>query len=229
MGTVSTNLLPNQTGLDLGSPDQQWDLFANNLTAINVTFDGVPVTTGDAKSLQGTPIDPTAPTANQILQIVGGTWTPTTFTASSNATQIQGRNVSANAPADTQALIWNAGLNQWIPTNQTGGGGGASFGYVAVGFSATPTFTPSPVGSCTFEMTLTGNVTSSTFTTAGLSAGTLMTFILNQDATGGRTFQYPTGFQGATVIGSFPNQSTSQQFLYNGSVFKATSIGVSYP
>lgn len=225
MGTVSTNLLPNETGLDLGSPDQQWDLFARNLQATNVTFDGVPVSTGDAKSLQGVPISVTIPTSGQQLTFNGTFWAPAT--AGTNATQIQGRPVSANAPVATQALIWDGA--QWIPTNQSGGGGGASFGYVSVAFSATPTFTPSPVGSCTFEITLTGNVTSSTFTTAGLSAGTLMTFIINQDSTGNRTFRYPTGFLGSTTVGAFSNQTTVQQFLYNGTSFKAIALGVSYP
>jgi len=227
LATINTDLLPNATGQNLGSPDQEWDGFFKDLTATNVTFDGVEVSTGDAKSLQGTPVSAVAPSANQVLELIGGIWTPTTPVAGTNAITIQGRPVSANAPVAAQALIWDGA--QWIPTNQSGGGGGASFGYVAVGFSATPTFTPSPVGSCTFEMTLTGNVTSSTFTTAGLSAGTLMTFILNQDSTGNRTFRYPTGFQGTTTIGSSALQTTVQQFLYNGSVFKAIAIGVSYP
>lgn len=191
MGTTNSDFLPNESGLNLGSPDQQWDGFFKDVTVAGIfSSGGVPVATGDATSLQGIPVSP-------------------------------------NAPAINQALIYNGSV--WLPQNQSGGGGGASFGYVAVSFSATPIFTPSPVGSCTFELTLTGNVTSSTFTTAGLSAGTLMTFILNQDATGSRTFAYPTGFQGATIIGSFANQTTVQQFLYNGTVFKAIGLGVSYP
>lgn len=227
MATINTDFLPNATGQDLGSPDQQWDGFFKDVKVTGNLFAGVPIATGDATSLQGTPISAVPPTPNQILVDVGGIWTPTTPVAGTNALTIQGRPVSSNAPVATQALIWDGA--QWLPTNQSGGGGGASFGYVAVAFIATPTFTPSPVGSCTFEMTLTGNVTSSTFTTAGLGPGSIMTFILNQDATGNRTFKYPTSFQGASIVGNFALQTTSQQFLYNGTVFKATGIGVSYP
>lgn len=36
---------------------------------------------------------------------------------------LQGRDVSAGAPADTQALVWNNGASQWEPQNQAGGGG----------------------------------------------------------------------------------------------------------
>jgi len=60
--------------------------------------------------------------------------------------------------------------------------------YYPVTFSATPTLSNSR--SAVFDMTLTGNVTSSVFTTTG-RAGTQ--FILNacQDGVGGRTFAFP--------------------------------------
>lgn len=37
MGTIATNLLPNATGLDLGSPSQRFDIFAKDLTADAIT------------------------------------------------------------------------------------------------------------------------------------------------------------------------------------------------
>jgi hypothetical protein len=47
-------------------------------------------------------------------------------------TQIQGRAVSATAPADTQALMWNAASNRWLPQTVTGGGGAQPSGIVVV-------------------------------------------------------------------------------------------------
>jgi hypothetical protein len=50
MGTFNNNLLPASTGLNLGSPDQQWDLFANDLTiAGDATISGS--ISGNAKVL----------------------------------------------------------------------------------------------------------------------------------------------------------------------------------
>lgn len=179
MGTTNTNFLPNETGLDLGSPTQQWDGFFDNLT-VNDTF------------------------------ISGGV-----VIATGNATKLQGRPISANAPVINQALIWDGA--QWIPTNQGGGGGGgATFGYVTTAFSATPVFAPNPVGSCTFAITLTADVTSSTFTSAGLSAGCLFNFKIAQDGTGGHLFAWPALVLGTQPISTTASQTTVQNFFWDG-------------
>src|SRR5262249_50755941 len=57
-------------------------------------------------------------------------------------------------------------------------------GLVTVAFSATPSFDASAGSS--FQMTLTGNVTFSTFSNG--KAGQTYTFILKQDGSGGHTF-----------------------------------------
>lgn len=188
MGTTNSNFLPNETGLDLGSPTQQWDGFFDNLT-VNDTF------------------------------ISGGV-----TIASGNATKLQGYPISPNAPALNQALIWNGTV--WIPTNQSGGTAGATFGYVATAYSATPVFVPNPVGSCTFAITLTGNVTSSTFTSAGLSAGALFNFKILQDGSGAHTFAWPALALGTQPISTTANQTTVQNFFWDGTNLLATGFPV---
>ena len=66
----------------------------------------------------------------------------------------------------------------------------SDYGVNAVAFSPTPQFDLSL--SNTQEITLTGNVTSSTVINA--QPGQFVTFIIHQDATGGRTFVPPAGF-----------------------------------
>jgi hypothetical protein len=85
---------------------------------------------------------------------------------------------------------------------------------LVVSFSATPTFNmaaPSlnqvhPV----FEITLTGNVTSSSVSGA-FTAGQIVTFHIAQDATGGRTFVPPAGVP-IDTIDSTAHQVNSQSF-----------------
>lgn len=44
-----------------------------------------------------------------------GAWPPSGGGGSGNATQLQGRNLAATAPADTQVVTWVAGDNAWEP------------------------------------------------------------------------------------------------------------------
>ena len=83
--------------------------------------------------------------------------------------------------------------------------------YQSVGFSASPAFNATNQ-TTVFDMTLTGNVTASTL----IGVKGILTFILRQDATGGRTFSWPSNVNGATVIGSSPNQITIQAFVFDG-------------
>jgi hypothetical protein len=99
----------------------------------------------------------------------------------------------------------------------------APFTFKAVTFSATPAFAFGS-GETTFEMTLTGNVTSSTV--SGASAGQNSTFILCQDATGSRTFVWPSSFHGAMTIGTTASKCNVQTFAYDGTTYYATSAGV---
>ena len=96
-------------------------------------------------------------------------------------------------------------------------------GIKAVSFSATPVFDASTFALPTFTMTLTGNVTSSSVTNP--IAGQRIAFVLTQDGTGGRTFAWPTNFHAASNIGPDANSVSVQEFLYDGSFWRATGPG----
>lgn len=96
-------------------------------------------------------------------------------------------------------------------------------GLVAMTFSATPVFDGS-LGN-TFEMTLSSNVTSSSF--SNFDARFRYVFILKQDVTGGRTFVWPIGFSGAMVIDPTARITNVQEFVYDGTTLYAVSAGVS--
>lgn len=95
-------------------------------------------------------------------------------------------------------------------------------GFSSVTYVSTPVFDGSQ-GS-TFEIVLTGNVTSSTST--NLIAGYKYIFIILQDVTGGRTFAWPAGFFGTMVIDQTPSVTNVQEFVYDGSSMFAVSAGV---
>lgn len=94
---------------------------------------------------------------------------------------------------------------------------------VVVAFSATPTFDAS-LGNV-FEMTLTGNVTSSTL--SNTSPGQSLTFIFHQDGTGGRTVVPPAGLPLDTPIDAAANATTVQTFIVGATtIYKdGASIG----
>ncbi|KKK73362.1 hypothetical protein LCGC14_2894600, partial [marine sediment metagenome] len=85
-------------------------------------------------------------------------------------------------------------------------------GTTAVTFSATPTFDSST--SVYFSMALTGNVTSSTLSNA--ADGRVAYFNLCQDATGGRTFVWPSSVLSGPTIDPTASACTSAIFTYDG-------------
>jgi len=85
-------------------------------------------------------------------------------------------------------------------------------GVNTVTFSATPTFDAS-LGN-TQKITLTANVTSSTLSNA--STGQTINFIICQDATGGRTFVWPTNVKGAPTVASTASVCTGYGTTYDG-------------
>jgi len=91
-----------------------------------------------------------------------------------------------------------------------------------VTFSATPTFNAS-LGN-TQKITLTANVTSSTLSNA--TAGQTINFLICQDATGGRTFVWPTNVKGGMTIGSTLSTCSAQDFIFDGTNAYAVSSGV---
>lgn len=91
-----------------------------------------------------------------------------------------------------------------------------------VTFSATPTFNAS-LGN-TQKITLTGNVTSSTLSNA--TTGQTINFLICQDATGGRTFVWPTNVKGGMTIGSTLSTCSAQDFIFDGTNAYAVGPGV---
>src|SRR5581483_3726540 len=81
-------------------------------------------------------------------------------------------------------------------------------------YSATPTFTAASNTATSFLITLTGNVTSSTL--AGASTGQLLTFNVCEDATGGRTFVWPTTIPNHGDIDTTANACSHQTFVWDG-------------
>jgi hypothetical protein len=97
------------------------------------------------------------------------------------------------------------------------------FGLVATSFSATPTFDASSFLEPTFTITLTGNVTGSTVNNP--TNGQKIVFIITQDGTGGRSWTWPANFKGTCNIGPDANSVTVQEFVYDGTNWRATSSG----
>lgn len=96
-------------------------------------------------------------------------------------------------------------------------------GVATVTYSATPTFDAS-VGD-SLQITLTGNVSSSTL--SNVVAGQTIAFKIIQDATGGRTFAWPTNVLGGMTIGSAANSVSTQLFhCYDGTSLEAVSAGL---
>ncbi len=92
--------------------------------------------------------------------------------------------------------------------------GGAPSGYAEVAYSATPAFTASSSTGNAFFITLSGDVTSSTFT--GATTGQIVSFTICQDGMGGHAFAWPTNVLSAATISSTASACTNQVFIYNG-------------
>ena len=65
--------------------------------------------------------------------------------------------------------------------------------------------------SAQYDLTLTGNVTTSAL--SGQVAGQLLLFIISQDGTGGRTFSWPSSITGGGAICSVSNTTSIQMFV----------------
>jgi hypothetical protein len=99
-------------------------------------------------------------------------------------------------------------------------------GLVSVPFSATPEFNAALVrGPMAFSMTLTGNVTAPTL--IGVYPGQIITFIIKQDGTGGRTFAWPASVISPGSIGAGALAVTVQAFIadQNGNLYPISSSG----
>jgi hypothetical protein len=75
-----------------------------------------------------------------------------------------------------------------------------------------------------FDLTLTGNVSSSSLTDT--VPGQLLAFIVNQDAIGSRTFAWPSTLTGTSAIATQANSTSIQMFVVrpNGAIVPATPM-----
>lgn len=113
-------------------------------------------------------------------------------------------------PNQVWAMDSGGAAQGWHNSTATGNPGQ----YTGVSFSATPTFTASSSTVNSFGITLTANVTSSTL--ANSAAGQYIAFKICQDATGGRTFTWPSGFSNAIAIYPAASACTLEQFFWDG-------------
>jgi hypothetical protein len=79
---------------------------------------------------------------------------------------------------------------------------------ITVAFSAVPSFNGAIANG--FDITLTGNVTASTFING---TSTIVSFRITQDATGGRTFVWPTNVRNPGTISPAANSRSTQLFM----------------
>jgi hypothetical protein len=100
---------------------------------------------------------------------------------------------------------------------QISAAGGLIGGLNNVTFSATPVFDFSKGN--TQMITLTANATSSSVVNA--TAGQVLLFLICQDATGGRTFAWPSSVKGGGTIGATASKCSVQEFVWDGSSARA--------
>jgi hypothetical protein len=84
--------------------------------------------------------------------------------------------------------------------------------YIPVAFSTTPVFAGNGYpGIICFDMTLTGNVTSSTL--AGIGTGQFVQFFIQQYGVGSRTFAWPANVENPPVINPAASATTTALFV----------------
>ncbi len=163
--------------------------------------------------------------------------TANTGAASINFNSLGAKTIVKAAGGITTALVDNdIRAGQWIDVVYDGTNmqmqstlgnipstGSATITLTTVSFSATPTFTRG-TSIQQWQLTLTGNVTSST--TSGLASADVLVFNICQDATGGRTFSWPTGFSQAATISPTASICTKQVFYWDGSAAIAITGGI---
>ncbi len=136
---------------------------------------------------------------------------------------------AGSAPATNDCAKFDASGNLTTAGAACGSGGsgtGDAAGYTTVSFSATPTFSVTKNTGQTFLITLTGNVTSSTMDTSGItgSGRPIVTFRIVQDATGSRTFVWPTNVQNAGTVDGTASAASTQTFVWDGTNFQALGV-----
>jgi hypothetical protein len=146
----------------------------------------------------------------------------------------------ANSATHHLSVANNAGLYGSIPLVQTAGLPAHLAGFAtngidlvdsgalppassAVTFSSTPTFTATSNDQL-FTMTLTGNVTGSTLVMTGMPVPSIVTFVLTQDATGSRTFVWPTNVLNAPSVLPAIGAVTTVPCIWDGTNCHAPNV-----
>lgn len=96
----------------------------------------------------------------------------------------------------------------------TASAGGNAANYTNLSFSATPTFTAGSNTVNSWAIVLSANVTSSTL--SGAAGGNILNFKICQNAMGGYSFAWPSGFGNAANIAPTASACTKQSFLWDG-------------
>jgi hypothetical protein len=174
----------------------------------------------DGLALRLVPFDDTTPT-NAVFSLTDAGQTTTKLAFRKNG-QINSSVPSGTAPFVVASTTPVANLS-------LSGGPGTSVSVAKLltpvntaTFSSSPDFDASLAN--THKITLTGNVTSSTLSNA--SAGQTINFLICQDATGGRTFAWPTNVLGSMTVGSTASKCSAQNFIFDGTNAYALGPGV---
>jgi hypothetical protein len=222
-------------------------LVSADIPALSYISTGLMTTAGDIIYENSTPVAARLAigTTGQVLTVVSGlpAWsTPSSGSVSSFSSGSLSPlfTTSVATPTSTPALSFslsNAAQNSVFAGPASGGTGAPSYRALVpldtanlstVSFSATPTFNAASFSN--FKITLTGNVTSSTLSNA--VAGQTLIFEIVQDGTGGHTFVWPTNVKNAMSItgqAGAANETSIQEFFYDGSNAYAISPGMVYP
>lgn len=140
-----------------------------------------------------------------------------TGTGTLSANQLNGVPFCAGFTPTTLQFLQYTAASSPNPCYTAATGGGATPSYTTVSFSATPTFT---VGANTnpqnFQITMTAPVTGSTLTTTSATTGQDIAFKICQDATGSRTFVWPTNVINPGSIPTTASTCGKQIFRYDG-------------
>jgi hypothetical protein len=122
--------------------------------------------------------------------------------------------------SDTGVLSYCSGAGAWNALASAGTGGGGSVSLCPVVLSATPVF---DAGACSvFQLTLGGTVVTSS-TLANARAGQVLTFLVSQDAAGGRSFAWPPNLLNGCAMSGAPGVTTILSAIFDGASANATS------
>lgn len=171
-------------------------------------------------ALQGTPVSNTSPTANQVLQLIGGIWTPatlSTYTPTDASTSVKGivqlaGDLGGTASSPSVLKINTTSVSAGSTTGQVlraTGTNTAAFGAIDLSNSATVTGNLSGT-----------NMSGATDTTQGAVQ-------LTNDLGGTNTSPIVTGIQGIAIAEDDP--AVDQVLAYNGSEWIPTTLASATP